>query len=457
MLRIENDEIKKDNDYEKMRARRAFWNLSYDCYGADYARGIDGEGVEIIRKHEREDVSDHTRRVEMSVPISLVAPVLRRYNDFVFRAPAEFDEKLDEFNSDVDGLGTSSAEFMKDALLAAQKEGRSFVFVDTNADGSDKSATQAAADGDRVVWRHIAANNVVQQHWHNGQLVECAFIQYDEYRNAFVIWANNTHLQRWDVDVSSTSSGMIIKILDHGEMTAHGFPHIPVSAIMPDFGRGLSQAATPSEIQKSIARLRTMLDEEIVNTTFTETFITGESANNVKGTINAGSKYATFFPNPATSVIRLGGDPAQANSIRESIESDTKELYRASGISADAGSDAPAESGIAKAFKFNDLAAILKSLAKECEDAHRRAETITASMMRIVDYAPVKYPDEFLMPIYEQELNAAILAAQSPLPQVLKAKAVKRFAKRNTQLSKEEETELDTQLENLGSLPAVFS
>jgi len=454
-LRISNKTVVKQDGYQVKVNRIKFWELSYQCYGPVYSRGVDGEGVKIIRKHEREETEDYARRVETAVPISMVGPILRRFNDFVFRKPAVFDEQFDEFYKDVDGQGTDSDEFMKDAVLKAQINGADFILVDSNVMGDEqKSVAQAQADGDRVVWKHIRAMQIVQWRMFNGQLVEVAFIQEDKHGQEFVVWMDDTMMQR--VNIKTNEHSFALTVLDEpDEPIPHGFDQLPLIPIKPDFGEQLSQAASLSEMQKSVARLRSLLDEEIVNNTFTQMYVTGESAENVQS-LTTGTKSAVFFPNPATTVNFSGADPAQADSIRRSIDSDIMELHRTAGISADAG-DGPVESGVAKAFKFNDLAAILASISKAAQQAQRKAEALTAFALGITDYVPVKYPDEFLMPIYKEELTDIILLIQSGLPNVLKSKALTRFADRNLELTDVEKLQLEQQSEDLGSLPGLLT
>ncbi len=457
-LLIEHGKVVKQEGYNEAKSRRQFWQLSYQCYGPTYVNGVDGEGVNIIRQHEREEDDDYERRKETAVPLCMVGPILRRFNDFVFRKPAVTDEKFDEFYADVDGQGVDSDEFMAAATLSAQIEGTDYILIDSNVTGdAEKSQAQADVDGDRVIWLHVNADQVVQWRWFNGQLMEAAFLQCDANGKDFIVWMDNTNVQKTPVKVSAVTEGMQITVTgDPSEIKPHGYSSIPLVPLKPDFGAQLSQAAALSEIQKGVARLRTLLDEEIWNATYTQTFVFGESAENFAAQ-KQGSKYAIFFPDPQTKVDSVGGDPLQADSIRRSIEADVAELFRTAGIAADAGEAGPVESGVAKAFKFNDLAAILKSLSKAAEQAHRKAEALTAEVLNIKGFAPVVYPDEFLMPIYEKELNEVIVLMQSSLPQVLKAKGVQRFVTRNHKLDDDEKLKLEQQIEDIGVSPIPLS
>ena len=117
------------------------------------------------------------------------------------------------------------------------------------------------------------------------------------------------------------------------------------------------------------------------------------------------------------------------------------------------GAAAAPESGVAKAFRFNDLAANLSALADAVQDAHN------AIMARICvgngEAFPGKaaYPDDFEMPDYASEMTTLIqTVATSALPGVIRQVAVRQFASRNLSLSDEEQAELEAQLDRADQL-----
>ena len=451
---VKDNEIKKYDGYDKDRRRRKFWRLSYDCYGPDYVGGNDGEGVAVVRQHEREDDEDYKRRKETTVPLSIVGPILRRFNAFVFRKDLSYDEEtLGDFYADVDGRGTDIESFMSGRLLDAQIEGASYLLLSSTSDGEEKSKEQAERAGERITWEPVQADCVLQVRWYNNQAIEGAVLQYEKDGSAFVLWVDEEDSQRFDVEVVAQTNGLTIKVIHEYPVRKHGWSGCPLIGCKPDFGEGISQAAAIAELQKSITRYRSLLDEEIQNATYTQKYIFGENSENYGSANKHGSKFALFIPNPAANLQVVGGDPAQATSIRTSIDDDLQEAYRVAGIPADTGDNGPVESGVAKAFKFNDLASILKSLARSAEAMHKRAENLTAQAMSISEFQSVKYPDDFTMPIFEAELRQAMDITMSQLPQALKTNLLNRFVARNIELSDEEDEQLKQQLLDAGVSP----
>lgn len=443
---MHTNEFEKHSDYNKAHNRRKYWRLSYECYGADYAKGNDGEGVAILRKHEREDDSDHKRRVETATPWCFVGPILRKYNSFVFRKPFTFDRAVfGDFSKNINGNGTSMGDFMKARTLTAQIEAVSFILLDST--GPTGTMTQAQAATNPIIWKAVDADQVVQWHWHEGNLIWASILMSDVNGNQFIWKVDQTHVQRINVEVNNG----LIEVTNVEEPQEHNYGGTPLVPLKPDFG-SISQAAPIAELQKAVTRERSLLDEELWNSTYSMLWASGISAENFKDVV-FGPKQVICLPQTGSSLNVIGGDVAQAGSIRMSISDNVKEIDRVSGTGAN---DESAESGIAKSFRFNDLATNLSELSKAALSAHRRAELLTAHALGKIDYVPAVYPTDFTMPILQTELNEVTSAMTAQLPEVLMAKLVKRFADRNFELSDEEQEQLKEQLKALGVLPDVI-
>jgi len=447
-LIVKDGKIVKNPNYDKMVTRQKYWRLSYDCYGPDYIEATDGEGINIIRKHEREDDEDYLRRKQSTIPYCFVGPILRRYNDFIFRKPADIDKNvLGDFFEDVDALGSSENEFMSTNLLNAQIDRTGYILVDFIGSGEEKTTAQAQADGDRFVWKQILAPQVVQSTWFQGRLVDAAILMKKMNGTDFIWYVTPTTTQEITVKVDGGS----IMVLEVFPETPHTYGGTPLVPNRPKFGT-ISQAAPIAELQKGIARLRSFLIEEMAGSTFSQMVIIGASAENASKTMKHGPHQAIYIPEPTASMQTLGADVAQAGSIRQSILDDSGELHRVAGISS-TDNDGGVESGLAKSFTFNDLSANLSSLAKSTQDAHQRAEQLTANAMSVTDFEATVYPSDFNMPMLQMELAEVVSANSSNLPRIIKDKLIKRFVNRNLELTDEDKKVLEQQLADSGVLP----
>jgi hypothetical protein len=151
---------------------------------------------------------------------------------------------------------------------------------------------------------------------------------------------------------------------------------------------------------------------------------------------------------------RIGSEVEQAESLRRQIEQEMAELYRVAGV--DGGnptqSGAP-ESGVAKAFRFNDLSANLAAMADAVQRCWNTIMRRACGTVGETYPGDVKFPDDFAPPDYGQELVELINSMNSNLPPVIKRKTADRFVDRNLSLSDEEWQEWRDEREMIGVSP----
>jgi hypothetical protein len=187
--------------------------------------------------------------------------------------------------------------------------------------------------------------------------------------------------------------------------------------------------------------------EETHNVTFTQWVATGVSPDELKD-MQAGSNRVLCIPDPNGKMQSVGADPAQAKSIQDQIQDETANLFRVAGVNFDAQAGGGAESGIAKAFKFNDLAANLAALAGAVETAENRVFALLADAWSWPAAPSAKYADDFNLPDFAGELEsltASLVATE--IPATIRRKLVDRFASRNLTLTDEERAALDAEMD----------
>lgn len=459
---VANKEVPTHQSYGEDRVAREFWRLSYRC-GRNYITGTDAQGKPVLVQHEREKDDSFQRRQRSTKPRNHCGPIIRRYNDFVFRLPAVRPEtgksKLyDQLCEDIDGHGTTIDAFMRRALKRGQINRESYLLPDSTAP-SDRKLTkaQAAEMGVRQVVRLIDADSVVWWRDVDGVLAEALVLMVREGGQQFARFFDAkayTDIELKTEEVDKAKKQVVAKI---GAPHAHKYGACPLVRLRPifdddeegDASPGESQISPLAELNQEITNFLSLLGTETYDCTFSQWIASGVSAADVKD-VTVGNNRIICLPNPLSKFEALGADPAQATSIAARILETQTELYRLAGISTGdplAGPGAP-ESGVAKAFKFNDLAANLAALADACEDAENSV------MQRIFAAAGeaypgnAKYPDEFDIPDLKEELEGVIRVVSAPaLPQIIKDKIALRFATRNLALDDDEKAVLEQQLE----------
>jgi hypothetical protein len=147
----------------------------------------------------------------------------------------------------------------------------------------------------------------------------------------------------------------------------------------------------------------------------------------------------------SVSLDKLGADVAQAASLREQLNYEIQEMYRAAGLSSGSPTQvAQPESGVAKAFAFNEIEARLSAIGSAAE----HAENLVLQRALGDGYpGDATYPTTFDAPDLSAELDYLIRILTAPVASVLKEAAQKTYAAKAFSLTPEEQTEFCRQIE----------
>jgi hypothetical protein len=236
-----------------------------------------------------------------------------------------------------------------------------------------------------------------------------------------------------------------------GPEIPHGFSRCPVVRWRPVFdpmmgGPRVSQVSPIAESQQGITHFLSLLDEEISNITFSQWTATGASKEDI-GDVAIGNNRILCLANVDAKFSVLGADPRQAATISARITDEIENLYRTAGVDYSATSGGPVESGVAKAFRFNDLAATLSALADSAEWAENQIWDLLGDGWGWVEVPSSKYADDFNIPDFSAELQDCIRAVVvTELPTVIRKKLVDRFTARNLPLTPEESARVEKEM-----------
>ncbi len=431
--------------YKDDHLARDFWRLTFKT-GRHYISGLDAMGGKILIPHERE-TEGYTRRLRMTKPRNHSGPIIRRYNNHVFRVEAKRSDDAStiyqELLADIDGHGANINTFMKKALEKAQVERESYIMVDSTND-MDGEMTQAQADdaGVRAVFKLICADSVLNWTEYDDALTELLVIMCREDGTKFARLYNDETYQEAEIKDENNT----LTVLSVGAEVAHGYSALPIVRMRPFEDE--SQISPLAEVQQCITNLMSWNMEEAGNITFSQMVASGVAASDI-GEMKIGNNRLICLPNPAAKVDMIGADPAQGERLSSMIKDEERELYRVAGIQADdptSGRAVP-ESGIAKAFKHNDLSANLSSLAGCVEDAENQAMKILFDAIGEPYPGDVKFPDDFDLPNIADDLAEVISAVTvTALPKTIKNKITADFAQRHLSLTPEEEKTMQSEM-----------
>lgn len=443
--------------YAAQATARSFWRRSNRARW-DYPAGIDAGGRPLLPQHERELPDRFKRRMAQAIARKYVGPILDRYNDHVCRGKVVRQGTggvYDTIKADADGAGTTLDQLMRRALRLAQTEGLTYLLADANVDGAYATAAEEIAAGRRPVLRRIGADAVPWWRDWQGQVMEAIVLLTDRDGRPFGWYVTTTTTQRIALD---PDNGNVLGVEDE---VSHPYGGCPLVRLAPLFDDDSdvgddSQAAPLAEIQKLILNLDSLHHEELYGSTFTTPVFLGVSAEEVKD-VTVGPGKGLALPGEAgrtPSLGKLGADPAQAQSLREATSGWVRELYRIAGLSPGNPTETGApESGVAKAFAFNEVETRLAALADAAEAAENLAMQRMAKAWSFT-YQAADWPDTFDVQTLADELETVIRITTSQLPDVLKDSAVRSFADHQFKLSPEEKGQLDEQLVEPSEPPA---
>lgn len=447
--------LPRDPDYDDMVKARAFWRASYRA-GRKYRNAKDAHGDDILIRHPSEADRDYMDRKRMTTPRGYVGPIIRRYNDFVFRRPPTIPKMAegslaDQLWQDITGSGTPALKWFTRRLRDAQKDGVAYILVDSTrpAEALSISEAEARQNGYRIICRQIDPESVLSVE-RDGDLITQALVllRVDGVRIARLYTA--TTLTDYSLSKDNVPTDVI-------GMRNHGYGGIPLVELRPTLDdESESQAAPLSEHQMTIFNLLSLLMQELRDNTFTQWVLAGITKDEAADSgVEYGSNRIFCIPNPGGTLSRIGSDVAQADSLRRSIDAEIDALYRTAGVDGGSPTQAGApESGLAKAFKFNDLNANLAAMGDAVESAINQVFRIAHQATGQEYPGDIKFPDEHAPPDYGAELQELISAlATNAIPPVIRRVVADRFIQRNLNLSNEDVESWEMEREQIGQSP----
>lgn len=463
---IVGKELPRHPEYDRQANARRFWRRSdkaaWDYAGTAGSAAHDATGTNaIVPQHERETDDRYKRRLSQSIARPYMRQILDRYNDHVYRVPAARPPAKGEYGvlmKDANGSGTPLPALMKKATRRAQAQGACYLLADSNQAEVYQTKAQENAAGKRGIVNLVNADQVLWWRTWQGQVVEAFILLCDRDGVDFGFYVTETTTQRVEIkkpEKDERAGKWTVASL--GEEIAHSYGGCPLVALMPVFGEDddedeagdSSQGAPLAESIKRICNIESWLHEENQGLTFTTTVFIGVTAEQVKD-LTIGPGHAVVLEKDSASLDKLGADPAQAESLRTTLSGEVTELYRAAGLESGSPTEVAApESGVAKAFKFNEIEAKLSAIAQAAENAENLVVKRLSAGNGWTYPGDAKYPADFALPDLAEELDYVIRLTTAQLPQILKDKAVTEYAQVAFKLDDKEQKTLASQLEQM--------
>lgn len=381
--------------------------------------------------HTKERPEDYNRRVAMSYFYNFCAPIVDIYGDHLFKQGVTEDFKeiksdIELVRNDIDRQGSSITEFRRSMSDLAQIEGHCFVVIDSPS----ISKTEVLTLQDQIEKRAFPYLNLISpQNVLNWALDEFGFPYWvliretkdgnqdptnykedDAQKCNYRLWTRN-EWYLFDEDYSPIGAG------------THHVGEVPIVCIVDKKSKkaknflGISQLADISFIARDIFNASSELRQILRDQTFA--FLAIQGSSDEYAGIDLGTGKGLLYPEGRNAPAYVSPPADNASSYFNHIDRQVVKLYQlakidAGGIGGGQSKSMPAstgtvdgQSGVSKAWDFNQTNSSLSSKASSLEDGEMRIWGIFAKWLGKKFTGNIQYPNEFSISSLMDDLNEA--------------------------------------------------
>jgi hypothetical protein len=447
-----------DNRHPEYDSNASFWKFLRESYtgGPDYQKS----GNLFRFNREREDC--YKARLARTARVNYTSQVINLIVSYLFKNPPQrktekMPNSLQTFFQDVDGEGTGIDDFMETVAVEAAITGITYLIVDKpaapNITGTIREKTEkglnpyvyqiTALDVLDIVFNpktgHVE-QALIRETGRPDNLDLSHKRENDGLIEKFRLWQKKGESVTWSLWVLD-DKGEPLKEAD-GMLSINRVPIIPVR-----LGKkrsrytGKSMAADFAFLDRSVYNYESCLDQIIYDQTFSVLALEYDGVYDEfysKWDKTMSTKSIIPFRKDGAPPAFISPDASQGSLISETIQKKITQIYQLSNLLSEVGEakkSAAPESGVAKAYEFEKLNAILGKFADSIEAAEE-------AMLEIVllfenDSFELKedhidYPDTFDVKSLMQELSelnqVTLIGFGMKFEAYLKKQAVKRMA-----------------------------
>ena len=441
-----------ENPHPIFTSNYQFWNFLLDSYegGKDYSQAQmyyakpTGTGRDLkmqlfagsnnavttlggnLFKHPKETSNDYSNRLAMSYYYNFCAPIIDIYTDHLFKQPINEDfgsieELVEERKENIDNKQSSINEFRKDMAEMAQVYGHIFVITDS-----------LSYEGDVLSLADVFSNNLLPYFTiHHPQNIlnwaldefgspywvvvrECLDgnedpFNYDKQRLELIryrLWTRKEWVL-YDKDYNEIGRGL------------HNLGVVPITCIFDKKSKkvrnflGVSTIADISLIARDVYNSCSELKQILRDQTFAFLAIQGNSTEYEE--LSVGTSKGLLYPPDRAMPQYVSPPPANAEVYFSHIDRQISKMFQlakldsggVSGTVSNPQSIADQQSGVSKAWDFNQTNSALSKKAGNLEDGETKLWQIFALAEGREFDGSVEYPNEFSIQSLKEDLNEA--------------------------------------------------
>jgi len=379
--------------------------------------------------HPKERVQDYNRRVRMSYYYNFCAPIIDIYTDHLLKQAViedwkELQSTIKEVDKDIDLLGSSIQEFRKQVAEMAQNYGHCFVVVDSP---SQTQTGEVISKADQIQKRAFPYLTVYSPQ---------SLMNWSLDKNGFPYWVllrevydGNEDPAQFKKDGDRTCGYRLLtretwhrydadfQLVEEG---AHPVGEVPITCVYDKRSKkeraflGISSIADIAFIARDIYNASSELRQILRDQTFAFLAIQGNS-DDYSG-VDLGTGKGLFYPEGMNKPEYVSPPSDNAQTYFMHIDRQISKIYQLaklesgglSGTQSNPDSIADNQSGVSKAWSFNQTNSSLSTKSSNLEDAEMRWWRLFAKWLGIDKWTGnIQYPNEFSVTALSEDLDEA--------------------------------------------------
>jgi hypothetical protein len=423
------------------------WNFLLSAYegGYDYTHAkmvSDGTVVRLgttelnsstqgnLFKHPKERNDDYAARVEMSYYYNFVAPVIDIYTDHLFKQGIEadfgsIDWAVQEQAEDIDRMGSSVNEFRKEMADLAQIYGHVFVVADLPIINEEiNSRADVIRSKALPYFSFYPPQNVIN--WSLDRFGRPYWILLSETldfnENVFAFDRTAKEMKQYRL---WTRDEWYLFDTDYNQIATgrHGLGLVPVTCVFDKRSKkahnflGVSFVSDIAFIARDIFNLCSELRQILRDQTFA--FLALQGTGDEYNEIILGTGKGLCYPEGRNAPQYISPPPQNAEVYANNIDRQVSKIFQLAKLEGGSakfdGQTAVEQSGVSKAWDFNQTNSALSKKASNLEDGETKLWQIFARWNGQEFDGSIQYPDEFSIQSLFDDLNEAEKLARQAL------------------------------------------
>lgn len=459
------------------KSKAGFLNslMTFFVNGVDQSKQITEISGNLFQ-HPKEKSEDYNRRLNMSYYYNFCAPVIDIYKNHLFKDPVVADwsniaDEVSEREENIDNSGSSLEEFRKQIAEMAQLYGHVFVIVDSPKISSESEPINLQDQKDMELYPYFTIHqpqNVIN--WSLDKDGCPYWVLLREYED------QNTDVKLYDKTKTNSSYTYLLwtrtewarfnKDYELIETNTHDIGEVPIVCVYDKKSKyarnflGISMIADIAFISRDIYNSCSELKQILRDQTFA--FLAIQGTSDEYNELSTGTGKGLLYPE-GRNVPQYVSPPADnANIYFDHIDRQVSKIYQlakleSGGLSGSvkvAGnvSNSNQQSGVAKAWDFNETNSALNEKAGNLEDGETKLWQLFALWLGKEFEGSIKYPDEFSVSSILDDITEAEAAARLKLGETYDIEVKKAIQKKKFPSAPQDE--LDAMAEELQSVSA---